>query len=227
MRKVVKTAGIILIAVGLIITGYVLWEVLFSDISGKQEREQMVKEFEQNPNYVTPADNPNPKKQYGDPPVREWNYNYLDTLGILHVPSWDNMKMPIREGSTRKALRGAAGHYEDTQYMGEIGNFGISAHRRSHGSNFRHIDELRQGDHVIVETDDIFYVYKVFSNEIVLPENVDVLLPVPHKPDEKPEKRLMTLTTCHPEWGETERFVVYTELEYWMWKKDGKPSEKR
>lgn len=227
-RKIKLVVGMLLLVSGVVGIGSSLYEMFVTDSFGNSERDRMIQQYKNDENYVVS------KVDIEEPPVKhnpdevfldDRSYQYMEGIGLLHVPKWDNSVIPMREGDTREALHGAAGHYPETQKVGQLGNFAISAHRRSHGSNFRDIDKLVNGDVVGVETTDKFYVYRVVGTEIVKPEDVEVILPVPNKPDAQPVKRLMTLTTCHPEWGESERYVVYTELSFWTWKKDGAPTE--
>lgn len=147
------------------------------------------------------------------------------TFATLHVPRWDSMVIPIMQGTNEAVLdTGYAGHYTDTQGPGELGNFALAAHRRSYGNSFRRVHELQTGDPLVVETSQAWLVYQVTSTEIVLPSQGDVIYPVPHKSkDTVPHERLMTLTTCHPEYGNTQRFVVYSKFSYWVPRTQGRP----
>lgn len=147
------------------------------------------------------------------------------TFGTLHVPRWDAMVIPIMEGTTSAVLdTGYAGHYAETQGPGELGNFALAAHRRSYGNSFRRVEELQVGDPLVVETAQAWLVYQVSSTEVVLPTQGEVIHPVPHQPKSTvPTERIMTLTTCHPEYGNTERFIVYSKLSYWVPRSAGRP----
>ena len=69
---------------------------------------------------------------------------------MLHVPSWEGRtrgNMPILEGTSNYVLnKAAAGHYLRSAYPGEVGNFGLAAHRRTKGNSFRYLPDLRRGD---------------------------------------------------------------------------------
>jgi sortase A len=70
--------------------------------------------------------------------------------------------MPIVEGIDKELLDQAlAGHYPDTQQVGEVGNFALAGHRRTYGDSFRYVNELQTGDQIIVETAQAWYVYEV------------------------------------------------------------------
>lgn len=60
------------------------------------------------------------------------------------------------------------------------GNFGVAGHRNTHGEPFRYINRLEQGDPIVVETQDTYFVYKMESIlPVTPPSNVSVLEPVP------------------------------------------------
>ena len=65
--------------------------------------------------------------------------------------------------------------------------------------------------------------------EIVTPDRIDVVAPVPGQLDAIPVDRLMTLTTCHSpktgEWGNSHRWVTHTKLIGWMDRADGMPEQ--
>ena len=51
-------------------------------------------------------------------------------------------------------------------------------------------------------------VYTVTLTQIVPPTQTDVVLPVPGQPNGVANQALITLVTCHPRWGSSERLVV-------------------
>lgn len=156
------------------------------------------------------------------PPVGEIPENEI--YGVLHVPSWDFARIPIGQGVGQELLDGGnAGHYTETQQPGEVGNFAIAAHRTTYGNSFRYVHKLQPGDTFVVETADAFLVYEMTGHEIVTPDATRVLLPVPNEPGVEPTARTMTMTTCHPEYGNYERYIVWSEMQYWTAKEDGRP----
>jgi len=76
-----------------------------------------------------------------------------------------------------------------------------------------------------VRTKDGYYTYTVYSHEIVQPDQVEVIEPVPGQPGVAPTERLMTLTTCHPRYGDTERYIVHARFESWRPASAGAPAE--
>lgn len=214
--------GELLIILGLLVGGYVVWQLWWTTHTVSGEVAERITEFQ----GAHPAADTGPEfapERTDDPPIIG-QPAYGETFGVLHVPKWNDMAIPITEGTGQEILNlGNAGHYVDTQLPGEIGNFALAGHRRTYGNNFRRVDILQPGDPLIVETADAYLIYEMESHEIVTPDRYEVVLPVPNEPGAVPEHRLMTLTTCHPEFGNSERFIVYNEFKYWTSKEDGLP----
>jgi len=137
-----------------------------------------------------------------------------DGFALMRIPrlGHDWVK-PIVQGVGARELAKGLGHYPDSAMPGRLGNFAIAGHRATHGEPFHNMDQVRRGDAVVVELRDRWFIYRVDSTEIVLPSEVEVVLPVPRKPDAEPTKRLITLTTCHPRWASTHRMIVYGHLD--------------
>ena len=70
----------------------------------------------------------------------------------------------------------------------------------------------RDGDRVVIETAATVYVYEVTSRDIVRPRDVEVIAPVPGEPGEAPAEAVLTVTSCHPKYAATQRFVVHGRL---------------
>lgn len=147
----------------------------------------------------------------------------LDTgngIGFLHVPAMDNGEVLVEKGTSSKILNdGVAGYYTDPvkatlPTSGKDGNFSLAAHRDGHGAKFHNIDKLDEGDPIVFETKDNWYVYKVYA---VLAEtskyNVEVLGAVPEESGKKKAGKYITLTTCTPVYTSRYRYVVWGELD--------------
>ena len=213
--------GELCITVALVLGLYVFWELYWSSWEVEENREIAIAEFH--------AQLPPPVKEEGvkrtDAPPPFEAVGWGETIGVLHMTQW-GMQIPVVEGTDMSLLDQAlAGHYPTTDQAGDVGNFAIAAHRRTRGNNFRRIDVLEPGDRFVLETKDAWLVYEMHSREIVDPGAIDVLWPEPHEKDATPSQRLMTMTTCHPEFGSSERFIVYSELVYWMPRDSGTPEE--
>lgn len=217
--KALYLFSLAMLALALALGSVALWQTFGSDIQASQQRQQQVQNFHK----ITCTSNI-AKTKRTDPPPKPKPVRDRETIGVLHVPDWKGMQIPIKEGVSSAVLdSGFAGHYPTTAREGEIGNFSVAAHRRTRGSNFRRIDTLSKGKQVVVETRDTFLVYEVSDHQITGPKNTSVIAPVPGKTGAEPTERLMTMTTCHPEYGNSERYIVHLKLKYWTAKSDGKP----
>ncbi|WP_330338881.1 class E sortase [Streptomyces sp. NBC_00557] len=151
-------------------------------------------------------------------------------FAILHIPKLD-VVAPIAEGvSNAKVLdKGMIGHYGEpplkTAMPGaRTGNFGLAAHRNTHGEPFRYINKLKAGDAVVVETQDTYYVYKVTSMlPVTSPSNTSVLDPIPKGSGFTRPGRYITLTTCTPEFTSKYRLIVWGKMVEERPRSKGKP----
>lgn len=161
----------------------------------------------------------------GDQVRRDWAKSgpgALDTgkgIGFLHVPAMDDGEILVKKGTTTKILNdGVAGYYTEPRKSAmpwdAKGNVTLAAHRDGHGAKFHNINKLHDGDPIVFETRDTWYVYKVYAK---LPEttkyNVDVLDPIPEESGRKRAGRYITLSTCTPVYTSRHRYIVWGELE--------------
>lgn len=214
--------GQTMLSVGVVLALFVVWQLFVTSWQVQGATAAAVDSFSQaNPQEATDVT----EVQRTDPPPEVPIPSVGQTFATLHVPRWDSMVIPVMEGTSQAVLdTGYAGHYINTQGPGQMGNFVLAAHRRSYGNSFRRVEELVKDDPLIVETPQAWLVYQVTSTEIVLPSQGDVTYPVPHgDPNAVPTEQLMTLTTCHPEYSNTHRFIVYSKLSYWVPRDQGRP----
>src|SRR5699024_1745809 len=81
-----------------------------------------------------------------------------------------------------------------------------------YGKPFNQIAELRPGDEIIVQTKDGFYTYTFRNFDIILPDAVEVLSPVPDEPEYNGKDRILTMTACNPTVSARERYGAYADL---------------
>ncbi|ROR96689.1 sortase A [Salana multivorans] len=219
--------GEILITVGLLLGLYVVYQLWWTDIMGDHAQAEISEQFE-----ATLPTSPNTagEAQLGAPVAEELAPLTAETFARLWVPAWSSgdtfYVRPITEGTDRATVLDplGIGHYEKTAMPGQIGNFAIAGHRQSHGKPFYSIDKLQEGDELIVETAENWYVYHVTSWDIVKPSDIEVIAPNPTDPTAAPDKAMITLTTCHPLFSTKERYIVHGELVEWMPRDAGRPA---
>jgi sortase A len=232
--------GVLLVLVGLGASGYVVWGLFGTTVIAKDHSKRELERFyEEHPAGSHSVTDLRTGGNGSAPPVPDISAG--GTWGVMFVPRWEGAegvygetlsnRIPIAQGTGRDVLdNGWAGHYEGTAPVGQIGNFALAAHRRSYGENFRHLDKLRTGDPIVIETPETWYVYEVTgAPETVAPSAVEEIAPVPHHPGARPTKRLITLTTCTStsvgEWGNDHRLSVHAELVGWSLRSDGVPPQ--
>ncbi|WP_225755746.1 class E sortase [Actinotalea sp. Marseille-Q4924] len=244
--RVVGVVGELLITLGALLALFVVWQLFWTDVVAERAQDQVVQELGwartaddapggggQEPAPAVPAA-PAPEEAPAETPERRdaapvlAEQPHATTFATLAVPRWGpDYVQPISEGVTRRDVLDVLGigHYPGTAMPGEVGNFAVAAHRVTYGKPFNRVAELQVGDPLVVQTQDAWYVYRVSSTQIVLPQEVDVIAPVPDQPDAEPTQAMITLTTCHPMFSARERFIVHGELDYWMPTDAGTPVE--
>ncbi|MFG2868016.1 class E sortase [Streptomyces sp. NPDC048338] len=142
-----------------------------------------------------------------------------DGIGFLHVPAMDDDEILVKKGTDTAILNnGVAGYYTEpiksALPQDKQGNFTLAAHRDGHGAKFHNIHKLKNGDAIVFETNDTWYVYKVYRTmPSTTKYNVDVLQPVPKGSGRTKPGRYVTLTTCTPMYTSDFRYIVWGELE--------------
>lgn len=133
----------------------------------------------------------------------EENKNLIGTITISSI----DVKLPILEGATKDNMRHSAVHLSDTSWFGEVGNTAIAAHRaHTKGRLFNRLNEVAEGDSILIRADGKEYTYKVFKKWVVEPTEVSVL-----QPDGK--HKILTLITCDPLINPTHRLIVQAREE--------------
>ncbi|MEN0129286.1 MAG: class E sortase [Brevundimonas sp.] len=238
----VGVIGELLITLGLLLFGFLVWQLWWTDVQGNRAQAEIVREVvRETPPAASPSAGATEpavkiaKPRHDAPPVLA-EPKHATTFATMQVPRWDGEpERPISEGTDKATVLDVlgVGHYEGTAMPGDIGNFAVAGHRTTYAKPFNRILELKKGDPVVVRTvtldggpgTDTWYVYRVVSTQVVAPTQVDVIAPVPNDPSAKPTKRMMTMTTCHPMFSARERFIVHLELDYWAPVSSGTPAE--
>lgn len=220
----VGVLGEVLLTLGLLLGLFLVWQLWWTDVVADRAQQEVVEELGW-ADPVEPADEP--VGDLGDPPVMDEPAD-LTTFATLHVPRWGaDYVRPISQGVDKRTVLDVLGigHYPGTAMPGAVGNFAVSGHRTTYGKPFNRVAELQVGDPLVVRTEEAWYVYRVTGTDVVLPHQVEVIAPVPNQPGVEPDRRSMTLTTCHPMFSARERFVVWAELDRWQPASAGAPAE--
>lgn len=230
IRRAIRGAGEVCITLGLIVLLFAAYEVYGKAWMVAQDQKRLDRALEEQwERQSRRSDNNTGDQSAGQQPTPEpvplTEVEDGDPLTRLHIPAL-RKNFVVVEGTTPADIRLAPGHYRESQYPGEIGNFAVAGHRMP--AIFWDLDKLGEGDAVVVEDADNYYIYRVYQTRIVSPTDVYVVAPNPDDPsDADPQRALLTLTTCNPKLDNYERLIVHAEMERVHPKADGKPSELR
>ena len=120
--------------------------------------------------------------------------------GTIKIPKL-GIDMTMYEGIRLTTLDRGPGHWPGTALPGQVGNVVVAGHRVSHSKPFRNVDKLVAGDQVIFVTSNGRFVYSVVSQEIVLPDALNIV--------DQTSAKTATLFACHPPGSTTQRIVVH------------------
>lgn len=199
--------GLVLLLAGVVVLGYVGWQLLGTNWLSERRQEEIVEQLEEG--WAAGDDQVSTTGTTAD--------------AVVRIPRFgDDYAVPLLEGTSDDALAAGIGHLEGTAGPGEAGNFALAAHRITRGEPFADLPELRPGDEVIVDTADRTYTYVIDTGGDALEVSFDegwVLDPLPDNPDpggvepvQEPGQHLITLTTCAELFHTDERLVVFGHL---------------
>ncbi|HYN65268.1 MAG TPA: class E sortase [Ornithinibacter sp.] len=204
-RRVVGWAGELLMTLGVLLLLFAAWQLWWTDVVAERAQTQIVQTLEDD--FAR-----GPAAPVGDDGIPA-AIGEDGAFAVLRVPRFgDDYARPVISGTGRPVLALGVGHYVGTAGPGQVGNFAVAGHRTTYGRPFHDVDQLADGDLVVVETAGDVHVYEVTSREIVRPSDIGVIGPVPGQPGATPTEALITLTSCHPKYSATERFVVHGRL---------------
>lgn len=202
VAAIISVIGEVLITAGLVLALFVVYSLWWTNVIADRHAKKDGDKVRQS--WATPG------------PGR---LDTKDGIGFLHVPAMGrNFEVLVKKGTDSDILNeGVAGYYDlpvkSAMPWDKQGNFTLAAHRDGHGAKFHNIDKIKNGDPVVFEDKDTWYVYKVYS---VLDEtskyNVGVINQVPAESGKKKPGRYITLTTCTPVYTSRYRYVVWAEL---------------
>jgi sortase A len=113
---------------------------------------------------------------------------------------------PVFVQGTRWAqdLSRGPGHYPQTSLPGVGRTTAIAAHRTTFGAWFRHVDDLKAGDRIVLELPYATFSYRVFGHKIVASDDWRIIRPRGFD--------ALVLSSCHPLYSASHRWIVYAAL---------------
>lgn len=204
----VSLFGEVLITVGVLMALFVVYSLYWTNVQANREAGRMTDDLRDSWENTPDDGKPRPV-DIGD---------LKGGIGFLHVPAMEE-NILVRKGTATEDLnKGVAGYYTEPRKSAmpwdRRGNFTLAAHRDGHGAKFHDIHRIEEGDPIVFETKDRWFVYKTYA---VLSEtskyNTGVLDDVPEESGKTKPGRYITLTTCTPMYTSRHRYVVWGELE--------------
>jgi sortase A len=110
----------------------------------------------------------------------------------------------VVQGDGWEQLKRGVGQHIGSANPGQPGNVVLSAHDDIYGELFRHLDELEEGDEIILHTQTREVTYRVLYWRIVPPTEVSVMEPT--------SDPIVTLISCYPYLVNSDRIVVVGKL---------------
>ncbi|HDD62072.1 MAG: hypothetical protein DRI65_08645 [Chloroflexota bacterium] len=139
-------------------------------------------------------------QSYWEIPIPTPGPNHAIRLQIPKI----NKDVPVVEGDGPEQLKKGVGHAIYSANPGEIGNVVLSAHNDIQGEIFRNLDQLEEGDLVILFSERKSYTYVVEDVLIVEPHQVEFL--------ESTDESIATLISCFPYRIDKQRIIVIANL---------------
>ncbi len=214
--RIVSVLGEIFITLGVVLLLFVVYELFWTNVVAEQQAEEQREELISTWNQ---ADQP---VAVETPPIP------AEAFGLMYIPrlQGDVWGTPLIEGVEDDDLTKGIGHFPDSALPGQVGNSSYAGHRATHGEPLAHVDQLQAGDMVYIETGAGWFSYRLREDQIVQPTDVWVVDPVPGAaPQTVPSESMLTLITCHPRWGSTQRWVWWGDLTQIRTRDDGPPDE--
>jgi len=217
--------GKTLIATGLLLFGFVAYQLWGTGIETARAQDSLGNEFEELlaatpateaaptepiPTDSTPTDSaPVDPTAENTPPAPDVLLAPIvegDAIARIELPRIGVDKIVVA-GVDKNDLKKGPGHYPETPMPGQLGNAAIAGHRTTFGQPFFDVDKMETGDEIVVTTVAGRFVYRVTGQEIVSPSDYQVIATT------DPTRATLTLTSCHPKYTARERIIVYAELD--------------
>ena len=108
------------------------------------------------------------------------------------------------QGTQDPSLREGPAHYRETVLPGAHGTVGIAGHRTTYLAPFRHVDDLRRGDPIVLTMPYGRFTYRVEGTRIVLAGDTDAFRGVGYD--------RLVLSACHPLYSASHRILIFARL---------------
>lgn len=228
-NQVLGVIGRLLISIGLLLLGFVGYQLWGTGIEQSQAQNRLAEEFDTllgasatSPVTIPPVEapdttaNPDPTPVSTTAPSPTQTSTTVTTttettvpvpyalggaVARLEIPRLD-LDQVVVAGVGTTELKAGPGHFPGTPLPGRLGNAALAGHRTSYGAPFGDLDRLEPGDEILVTTLEGEFRYVVEDSFVVAPTDTYVVETVDR------EQASLTLVTCHPRYSTQQRLIV-------------------
>jgi LPXTG-site transpeptidase (sortase) family protein len=126
-----------------------------------------------------------------------------EPIGRIVAPSI-GVDVVMVEGTRTGDLKEGPGHWPETPFPGQGGNFVVSGHRTTFGAPFFKLNKLKKGDEIDLLLPYAIARYTVARVVVVLPDQVETV--------GQKSREQVSLVACHPLYSASHRIVAQAEL---------------
>ena len=209
LNRALRGLGWLFISIGVLVLLYLVYSLLYTNRATANAQQEIAGNWLRDPDASggLPGDNGDGKAAVPETgaAVAALQFRRPGT----EEPIVRKEPLYVIQGVGLDDLQRGPGHYPGTALPGEKGNFAVAGHRTTYGAPFFNLDQLREGDEVLV-TDQTGkrFTYRVSAQRVVSPADTWVIEPDPLDTG----KKTLTLTTCNPRFSNAERLIVFAEL---------------
>jgi sortase A len=208
-----------LMTLGVVLALFVVYHLWWTGMVSAQAAESVRQELEQSWELDPPRPTVEPRSaeasaEPSPTPVPTVTLAAGEAFGMVYIPRLKSKVwgLPLINGIDDTALSRGLGYFPETTPPGEMGNFAIAGHRATNGEPLRDIDQLQDGDLVIVRTRESWFTYRLDRDLIVQPRDIWVIADNPFASEGAEKDRRLTIVTCHPRWGSEQRWIWWGTL---------------
>ena len=203
VRRVVGWSGELLVTLGVLLLLFAAWQLWWTDV---------VADRAQAPDRADPRGRLRPTA----PPAARWattasrRRSADGAFAVVRIPRFgSDYVRPVIEGTGRPVLALGVGHYVGTAGPGRSATSPSPGTAPPTGARSTTSTSSSTVTAWSSRPRTTSYVYEVdLARDRARPADVEVIAPVPGHPGGTPTEALITLTSCHPKYSATQRFVV-------------------
>lgn len=227
INQALGVVGRVLISVGLLLLGFVGYQLWGTGIEQSQAQDRLESTFDEllspvstvsptatstpAPTTVAPTSSTVPSTTAPNSPgttvapAVTIPYELGEPVARLSIPRLEVDQIVVAGVGTSE-LKMGPGHFPGTPLPGRSGNAALAGHRTSYGAPFGDLDRLEPGDEILLTTLEGEFRYAVEDSFIVAPTDTYVVDTL------EPNRATLTLVTCHPKYSTRERLIISAGL---------------